>query len=438
MKLSKLRNNPNNPRLMYDNDFGKLLNKILVYPRLLEKNKITYDGDDNNVVLGGNMRLKTLNYIVKEFANKDISEAIKNAQKALGIDSNDLLNESINIFSDVIDSKGIPNEWAQNAAGLTQEEKEAFIIIDNVSDGKWDFDLLANEWDIDLGEWNLPSFGVDGDGDGGNDNDNSEKEVKEDDFEVKDDVKTNIQLGDLFEFFGSDGQYHKLLCGDSTDKVTVEKLMDGKKADMVFTDPPYGYSYESNHYSKGNPFGMLKNDEKILDFIPSLLESTNEDCAVFICGSHQTIELWKLLLGEYDKLSYKNMIIWKKNNWSMGDLKGAFAGQYEIILFYHKGRIELIGKRDTDIWEFDRQKADVHPTQKPIPLISYAMQKTTQNKAVVLDFFLGSGSTMVASHQLNRNCYGMELEPKYCQVIVDRMMKLDDTLKVKINGSDYN
>ena len=161
MLLSKLKNNPSNPRTLSEVDFKKLLNKILVYPRLLEKNKITFDSEQDNTILGGNMRFKTLNHIIKEFANKDISKAIKQDQTALGVDNKDLLNGSVDIFSDIIDSKAIPESWTQDAKGLTAEEKEAFIIIDNVSDGKWDFDVLANEWDIDLGEWNVSSFDID-------------------------------------------------------------------------------------------------------------------------------------------------------------------------------------------------------------------------------------------------------------------------------------
>lgn len=121
----------------------------------------------------------------------------------------------------------------------------------------------------------------------------------------------------------------------------------------------------------------------------------------------------------------------------MGDLEGAFAGQHELIIFAHKGRVLINGKRDTDIWEYDRQKANVHPTQKPVELISFAIEKTTKGNNNVLDLFLGSGTTMVASHQLNRKCYGMELDPKYCQVIVDRMLKLDPNLVIKRNGEAY-
>lgn len=196
MLLSKLKNNPSNPRTLSEVDFKKLLNKILVYPRLLEKNKITFDSEQDNVILGGNMRFKTLSHIIKEFANKDISKAIKQAQTALGVDNKELLNDSIDIFSDIIDSKAIPDEWTQDAKGLTAEEKEAFIIIDNVSDGKWDFDVLANEWELDVYDWGLVDWKVEDE----NEVDYSDKnsEYSENDFEDKSILKLEFTL-DIYE-----------------------------------------------------------------------------------------------------------------------------------------------------------------------------------------------------------------------------------------------
>ena len=196
MLLSKLKNNPSNPRTLSEVDFKKLLNKILVYPRLLERNKITFDSEQDNTILGGNMRFKTLSHIIKEFANKDISKAIKQAQKSLGVDNKELLNDSIDIFSDVIDSKAVPDNWLQDAKGLTAEEKEAFIIIDNVSDGKWDFDVLANEWELDVYDWGLVDWKVED----GNEVDYSDKnnEYSENDFEDKSILKLEFTL-DIYE-----------------------------------------------------------------------------------------------------------------------------------------------------------------------------------------------------------------------------------------------
>ena len=162
MKLKDLRSNPQNPRTLKDTSFKKLLNKILVYPRLLEKNKITFDSEQQNVILGGNMRFKTLKYICSTYRPDDIETAIKTAQNALNIDSDDLLKNSVSVFSELIETETLPKSWTQDAKGLSEEEKTAFIIIDNVSDGDWDFDVLANNWDIELSEWGLVDYTEDG------------------------------------------------------------------------------------------------------------------------------------------------------------------------------------------------------------------------------------------------------------------------------------
>jgi DNA modification methylase len=375
VKIGQIKSNPNNPRVIKDDKFKKLVQSVKDFPQMLDIRPIVVN--DEMIVLGGNMRLKAC-----------IEAGIK----------------EVSIIK---------------ASDLTPEQQNEFIIKDNVGFGEWNWDDLANDWDdVQLVEWGLDlpiSFG-------------EVLEAEEDDFAVPDGgIETDIVLGDLFEI----GE-HRLLCGDSTDSDQVAKLMNGQKADMIFTDPPYGYEYESNHYKNGNPFGMLKNDDKVIDFMPNIELFTKENAAIFICGSFQTIDKWIKIVQEY--FNYKNLIVWKKNNWSMGDLEGAFAGQHELIIFAHKGRILINGKRNTDIWEYDRQKANIHPTQKPVELISFAIDKTTKQNNNILDLFLGSGTTMVASNQLKRKCYGMELDPKYCQVIIDRMKKLDPTLIIKRNG----
>jgi DNA modification methylase len=206
---------------------------------------------------------------------------------------------------------------------------------------------------------------------------------------------------------------HRLMCGDSTSIDAVERLMDGRKADCLFTDPPYGYKYESNHQNKHS---VLMNDDKILDFAPVAHAVMCENSSVYICGSFQTIGLWIDYISQ--TFAYKNLIVWKKNNWSMGDLKGAFAGQHELIIFAHKGRVELIGGRDPDVWSFNREPPKVHPTQKPVDLVEYALSKV--KSGVTLDLFGGSGSTLIACEKTARDCRLMELDPKYCDVIIKR------------------
>jgi len=370
--IKDIKSNPNNPRIIKDDKFKKLVQSIIDFPKMLEIRPIVVN--DEMVVLGGNMRLKAC----KEAGLKEIP-VIK-------------------------------------ASDLTPEQQREFIIKDNVGFGEWDWTMLANEWDSDeLQDWGLDIPGFE----------TKQLEAVEDDYEIPDEIQTDIVIGDLFEI----GE-HRLLCGDSTDSDAVARLMNVEKADMVFTDPPYGYKYESNHQEKHKE---LLNDDKILNFIPNAYLFTKENTAFYVFCGWQTVKQWILEI-ENSGLNLKNIIVWKKNNWSMGDLKGAYAGQYEIILFAHKGRIELKEGRGQDVWEFDRVPPKEHPTMKPIELIIKALKDVTNVKNLVLDFFLGSGSTMVASHQLKRKCYAMELEPKYCQVIIDRMRKLDPDLKVKRNG----
>ena len=156
MKLKDLRSNPQNPRYLTEADFQKLLNKLLTFPRLLEKNKITFDSEQGNTILGGNMRFKALNYICDTYTRESIFDAIKTAQNNLNVDSKELLEESVTVFTRMIEKRSLPENWVQDAKGLSEEEKQAFVVIDNVSDGKWDFDVLANNWsDVELGDWGV-------------------------------------------------------------------------------------------------------------------------------------------------------------------------------------------------------------------------------------------------------------------------------------------
>ena len=243
-------------------------------------------------------------------------------------------------------------------------------------------------------------------------------------------IKITCDCGHTAEYDESEIHSHRLMCGDSTNPTDIEKLIGGVQIDMIFTDPPYGYEYKSGY----NNYEMLKNDDKILDFIPAVIPFLR-DCAIYSFCGWQTIEKWI----EYFKntpLKLKNMIVWKKNNWSMGDLECAYAGQYEICLFLNYGKKELLGKRDTDIWEFDREPSKLHPTMKPIKMIGYALEKSSLKNENVLDLFGGSGSTLIACEQLDRNCFMMELDPHYVDVIIARWEQFTGQKAVLLNGND--
>jgi len=394
MLVSQIKPNPNNPRLIKDNKFKQLVKSIQDFPQMLELRPIVID--ENNMVLGGNMRLKAC------------IEA------------------------------GLTDVPVIHANNLSEEKKKEFIVKDNVGYGEWDWDDLANNWDAqELTDWGLdiPNFEV------------NNLEAEEDDFAVPDGgIETDIVLGDLFEI----GE-HRLLCGDSTDSDQVSKLMNGQKADMVFTDPPYNIGFEGSMSNKmvngkkapadsaNQRHEIIKNDkmteEDFYNFICDVLKEIKIHCigAYYICFGSQTLNQLLQPLLDLD-IEYKSIIIWMKNQAIFSGKD--FKSRYEPIVY---GRFNdfFNGKRfnEEDIWEFARtQKNDLHPTMKPIPLIENALNYSSLEGMSVLDLFLGSGSTMVASHQLKRKCYGMELDPKYCQVIVDRMKKLDPSLVIKKNG----
>lgn len=373
IKLSKIKKNPNNPRLIKDNKFYKLVKSIKEFPEMLDIRPIVVNKD--MIVLGGNMRLKA-------------------CQEA-----------------------GLKEVPVIQADTLTAEQQREFIVKDNVGFGEWDWDMIANEWDAEqLDDWGLDlpvDFNV------------VEEEAEEDNYVEPDNLKVDVVLGDLIEI----GE-HRLLCGDSTDSEQVAKLMDGEKADMVFTDPPYNIDYEG--VKKGN-HGKIKNDKMSdEDFIKFLYDSLNINCDTFyVCCSWQYSHLFRKALEDLLK-PVKSFIVWDKINPAQHLDK--YFKQHEIILYHGKfgGQKTIRG----DVWQTKRERNTVHPTMKPISLIEMALNDNN-DKIKIYDAFLGSGSTMVAAHQLKRKCYGMELDPKYCQVIIDRMQKLDNNLIIKINGKEY-
>jgi DNA modification methylase len=312
---------------------------------------------------------------------------------------------------------------------LTEQEQKQFIIKDNVSGGEWDWNMLANEWDAEeLDAWGLdvPDFG-------------KELEAEEDDFDAPEGgIETDIVLGDLFEI----GE-HRLLCGSSTNADDVVKLMNGFKANMVFTDPPYGVSYvggviHGNKINTTHKREMLKNDEVDVyaDFI-SLLPLVIDNGALYIFyATRNSYELFKPL--KENRIDIMAVLAWIKINTGYADMNSHYKNRYEPFVYCKIGqKTNFIGATtENTTWEIEKDRDNkLHPTQKPISVPLRAI--ANHDAEIVADLFSGSGSTMVASHQLKRKCYGMELDPKYCQVIVDRMRKLDPTIKIKRNGVDY-
>ena len=293
-------------------------------------------------------------------------------------------------------------------SGMTEEQKRKYRLLDNKTGelAEWDYDLLEMELDgLDFGDLDL-DWGIDME---------DAPEVAEDDCEVVPPEEPKSKPGDIYQL----GR-HRLMCGDSTSIDAVETLMGGHMADMVFTDPPYGYNYQSNMREKTKRFDVLENDDKILDFFPNVRLVCNG--FVFICTTWKVLDKWIPLFKKYHDLT--NMIIWDKGGGGIGDLKHTFSTDYEVILCSNNGK-EIKGKRIGSVWNIQKDSATeyTHPTQKPVKLSEFAIRNTTERGAVVLDLFGGSGSTLIACEQLDRICYMMELDPKYCDVIVDRWEK---------------
>ena len=385
VKITEVKLNPNNPRLIKDDKFKKLVQSIKDFPEMLNIRPIVVNQD--MIILGGNMRYKAC----KEAGLKEIP-IIK--------------------------------------TDLTEDQQREFLIKDNTSGGEWDWEVLANEWDTDQ----LESWGLDLPIDF-----NTEVlEAEEDDFEVPEGgIETDIVLGDLFEI----GE-HRLLCGDSTQADTFEKLMDGQLADMVVTDPPYNVAYEG----KTKDALTIENDSMgnddfykfLYDFYTALTTAVKKGGAIYVWhASSEVINFGKAMVDAGWLL--KQQLIWVKNTMVMG--RQDYQWKHEPCLYgwlKGDGHKWYSDRKQTTVIEWDKpQRNGEHPTMKPIGLFSYQIENSSKQGDIVVDAFGGSGTTMVACEQLKRKAYVIEYDPKYCQVIIDRMIKLDPALEIKRNGIKY-
>ena len=396
MLITEIKSNPNNPRLIKDHKFKQLVKSIQDFPQMLELRPIVID--ENNMVLGGNMRLKAC------------LEA------------------------------GLTDVPVIHANNLSEEKKKEFIVKDNVGYGEWDWDDLANNWDaLELTEWGLdiPNF------------DAEVLEAQEDDFAAPDGgIETDIVLGDLFEI----GE-HRLLCGDSTDSDQVAKLMNGQKADISFTSPPYNAgkseALSGNTHTIDNKYNEYNDNQTKDNYLDLLIGFTNNallNSDYLICNI-QSLAGNKIALIEYlneYKDNFIDVAIWDKGHGAPAMAENVMTSAWEYMFFISskdkasraipnanfRGTVPNIyrGKPNRN-----NEFSSVHAATFPIDLPEWALQFTKEGN-IILDQFCGTGTTMVASHQLKRKCYGMELDAKYCQVIVDRMRKLDPTLEIKKNG----
>jgi len=198
------------------------------------------------------------------------------------------------------------------------------------------------------------------------------------------------------------------------DCIQALKELPDESVDCIITDPPYGINYESNRYKHKNPHKPIENDDTLFIPLDELWRILKPTGAMFVFYSHKVPLLDKRV---------KNVIIWVKNNWTAGDLTGDFGNQYECIAYMPKDGFKIHSKRYSNIWNFDRVAPDKlkHPTQKPITIIRRIIECSTKEGEIVLDPFLGSGTTIIASKELKRQFIGFEIEKDYFKVINDRL-----------------
>lgn len=312
--------------------------------------------------------------------------------------------------------------------GLTEEREREIVIRDNVSNGSWDWDVLSADWEVDeLAEWGLdvPDFEAVDDESGDAD---AEPQI---DKAAELNGKWNVKPGDLWQI----GE-HRLLCGDSTKREDVERLMQGDKADCVFTDPPYNAlkswkKDEARGETRLDPSTWFANDNMDWDVFEAFLASAfgffNAHSA-YVCCDYRIYPLVKALL-EAAGYPVKHCIVWKKNVWGLGK---RYRFQHEFIVYACKDDAPFFGDRSqSDVWEEAVDRETDHNTPKPIELAARAMSNSSQTGDVVVDYFGGGGSTMVAAQNAGRRARLMENAPRYCAVILQRMSDAFPDIEIK-------
>ena len=433
VKLSQIQVNRANPRQITDAKFQKLIDSILALPKMLELRPIVVD--DMMTALGGNMRFRALTAI----ADMDDAEltgrldANRDVQKKTGAEREVLRDHWLKW-------KDSPTATIIKASTLTAEEQREFIIKDNVGFGEWDMDALANEWDIkDLNNWGLDKWDIE---EPVWDN----KKAEDDDFSGEGVIEVKCKVGDVWQL----GE-HRLMCGDSVKLEDVKRLMGGELADMCFTDPPYGVSIGDKNKGLNSVLkaerctSNIENDtlssDKLYPILVAAMTNTRLSCkkdASYYVTSPQGGELGLMMMMMKDAgLPVRHMLIWEKNcaTFSLGRLD--YDYQHEPIFYtwtesHHNYRL---GEYRTTVWKYDKpRKCDLHPTMKPVELVANCLKDATKEGDVVIDLFGGSGTTMIACEQLGRKARLMEIDPHYCDVIIERWEKLTGKEAVRIEA----
>lgn len=397
LNTGQIKDVPKNPRFIKDERYEALKKSIEDDPEMLQlRELVAYDNNGELVVILGNMRYRAM----KELGYKDAPVKV------------------------------LPTE-------TDAKKLRAYIQKDNIAFGQNDWDLLGNEWDVEeLQDFGLEcDFLTDLDIDKGNEN--TMDNVQEDDFDpdsVQED-EIEVKLGDIFQLGN-----HRLMCGDSTKEEFVNALCDEKQMDMLLTDPPYNVDYTGKSSELKNK--KIANDAMPEDSFRTFLLSVfnlaashlKKGGAFYIWHADSEGVFFRNSVVGTGSLLLKQTLIWNKNSFVLG--RQDYQWKHESCLYGWKegGPHYFINDRSlsTVIDMKKPQRADLHPTMKPIELFAYCINNSSKVGENVLDLFGGSGTSIIASEQLGRKCYMMEFSPHFVNVIIKRWETLTGQKAIKL------
>lgn len=366
---------------------------------------------ENNVKLHPKEQIEQIKKSIVDFGNND----------PIAVDENNVIIEGHGRF-EALKELGYEEAECIVLTGLTEDQKNAYRLVHNKLTMNSDFDMKGleeelNKINMDLTAFDFAPFNMD----------EEEKEIIEDEApEVDEEHEPIAKVSDIWELGN-----HRLMCGDSTDKATVELLMNGNKADMVFTDPPYKIQIQGGFKDIiGKQLKKTMEDiafisdfepQKFLTVLPTVFENNKFNAYIF-CNKELVLDY--LLWARENKFA-SNILVWKKP--AAFPLADNHRCDIEYLLLFRKNAIwhnslkNVNYSRCLEYSRVNKEKENAnHPTPKPVELISQEIQISSNENGVVVDLFGGSGSTLIACEQLNRKCFMMELDPKYCDVIIKR------------------
>ena len=383
--IDAIRPHPRNPRRIAQEALAKLCESIQRDPEFMRLRPIVVDAEGQ--ILGGNQRWK--------------------ACKALG-------------FAE------LPDGWVVKADDLTDEQRRRFILVDNAPEGMaggWDFDLLKTEWKLP----ELKELGFDMADLGGEPEGDADAEPQIDQAEELN-KKWQVKAGDLW-LIGS----HRLLCGDSTKAEDVGRVISEEKADLLLTDPPYSSGgFQESHKARGS-IGTKRKGADGKEYTPqiqndslssrgycALIKSVLGEWSPLWCYVFTDWRMWVQLFDvmESSGFAVRSMIVWDKGTPGMGR---GWRSQHELVMFGTHAKAEFDNhKAAGNVLQSKRTGNPNHPTEKPVDILETILT-VSDFCQIISDPFLGSGTTMVAAQNLGRKCYGLEISPAYCAVILQRM-----------------